>query len=64
MDGDGAIWVEDLHEFFYKDASHTYRIGRSRLADNIRLVQHGAVMVRIEGALRPRHRNRDRRSLR
>jgi len=48
--GNYAIWVEGLHQFFYKDAEiHTFRIGRTRLAGNTLLVQRGAVMVRIEG---------------
>lgn len=50
IDGHYAIWVEGLHEFFYKDATiHTFRLGRTRLADNTLLVQRGPVMIRIEG---------------
>lgn len=44
-----AIWVQGLHEFSYQDSTHTYRIERTRLADRALLVQHGPVMVRIEG---------------
>lgn len=48
--GEYAIWIEGLHEFFYKDAvTHTFRRGRTRLAGNTLLVQRGPVMVRIEG---------------
>lgn len=47
VDGHEAIWVQGLHEFFYKD--YSYRIARTRLAANTLLVQHGPVMVRIEG---------------
>jgi len=45
-----ALWIPGLHQFFYKDSTHTFRIGRTRLAGNTLLVQHGLVMVRIEGA--------------
>jgi hypothetical protein len=47
VDGHEAIWVRGLHEFFYKD--YSYRQARTRLAANTLLVQHGPVMVRIEG---------------
>ncbi|HEY0391637.1 MAG TPA: hypothetical protein VGC63_08010 [Solirubrobacterales bacterium] len=49
--GHHAIWVEGLHEFFYKDSTHTFRIERTRLAGNALLVQSGPVLVRIEGRL-------------
>jgi hypothetical protein len=49
VDGDLAIWVAGLHQFFYKDATHTFRIGRTRLAGNTLLVQRSPVLVRIEG---------------
>jgi len=49
IDGEPAIWVQGLHEFFYKDATHTYRISRTRLAGNTLLVQRGPIVVRIEG---------------
>jgi hypothetical protein len=45
--GHAAIWVKGLHEFFYK--SYSYRLERTRLAANTLLVQHGPVLVRIEG---------------
>jgi hypothetical protein len=49
VDGHDAIWVEGLHRFFFRDATtHTYRIGRTRLAGNTLLIQRGPVMVRIE----------------
>lgn len=48
--GQFAVWVEGLHAFFYKpSADYTFHIGRSRLAANALLVQHGDVMVRLEG---------------
>ena len=48
--GNYAIWIEGLHEFFYKDAEiHIFRRGRTRLAGNTLLIQRGPVMVRIEG---------------
>ncbi len=50
IDGHYAIWIEGLHEFHYKDATtHTFRIGRTRLAGNTLLIQRGPVMIRIEG---------------
>lgn len=50
IDGHYAIWVEGLHEFHYKDGTtHTFYLGRARLAGNTLLVQRGPVMVRIEG---------------
>lgn len=49
--GNHAIWVRGLHEFFYQDSTHTYRIERARLADRALLIQRGPVLVRIEGDL-------------
>jgi hypothetical protein len=50
VDGHYAIWIEGLHKFFFKDATtHTYRIGRTRLAGNTLLIQRGPVMIRLEG---------------
>jgi hypothetical protein len=50
VNGDHAIWVQGLHEFFYRDSHRTYRIEKTRLADQALLVQHGPVLIRIEGA--------------
>lgn len=47
IDGDYAIWIEGLHDFFIHAGS--YRRARSRLAANTLLVQRGATMIRIEG---------------
>jgi hypothetical protein len=45
-----AVWIEGLHLFFYKPtANHTFYYERGRLAANALLVQHGDVMVRLEG---------------
>ena len=49
--GRPAIWVQGLHEFSYLDSKHTFRFERTRLADTALLVQHGPVMIRIEGNL-------------
>lgn len=50
IDGHFAVWIEGLHAFFYKPSTdHTFHIGHSRLAANALLVQHGDVMVRLEG---------------
>jgi hypothetical protein len=47
IDGDYAIWVEGLHDFFFHSGS--YRQARARLAANTLLVQRGETMVRLEG---------------
>jgi hypothetical protein len=50
IDGRFAVWIEGLHLFFYKPtADHTFHYERGRLAANALLVQHGDVMVRLEG---------------
>ncbi|HVY95487.1 MAG TPA: hypothetical protein VHA54_00875 [Solirubrobacterales bacterium] len=49
IDGDYAIWVEGLHDFFFHAGS--YRRARSRLAASTLLVQRGETMVRIEGEI-------------
>lgn len=50
IDGRFAVWVENLHLFFYKPGTdNTFHIGHSRLAANALLVQRGKVMVRLEG---------------
>ena len=49
IDGNYAIWIEGLHVFFFKPADHIFHLGRSRLAANALLIQHGEVMVRLEG---------------
>ena len=46
IDGDYAIWVEGLHDFFFHAGS--YRMARSRLAANTLLVQRGETMIRLE----------------
>lgn len=65
VDGDQAVWVEGLHEFFYKDlATHIFRIGRARLAGNTLLVQRGPILVRLEGEFRRAQATAIARSLR
>jgi hypothetical protein len=50
--GQFAAWVEGLHAFFYKpSADYTFHTGRSRLAANALVLQHGDVMIRLEGKL-------------
>jgi hypothetical protein len=50
LDGQFAVWVEGLHVFLYKPAAdYTFHFDHSRLAANALLVQHGDVMVRLEG---------------
>jgi hypothetical protein len=50
LDRQFAVWIEGLHAFVYKPhADFTFHTDRSRLAASALLVQHGAVMVRLEG---------------
>jgi hypothetical protein len=50
LHGQFAVWIEGLHAFFYKpSADYTFHIGRSRLAADALVVQHGNVMIRLEG---------------
>ena len=52
LDHQFAVWIEGLHAFVYKPhADYTFHIGRSRLAANALVVQHGDVMIRFEGKL-------------
>jgi hypothetical protein len=48
--GQFAVWVEGLHAFLYKPyVNYTFTPARSRLAANALLVQHGEVLIRLEG---------------
>jgi hypothetical protein len=50
LDGQFAVWIEGLHVFVYKPhADFTFHTDHSRLAADALLVQHGNVMVRLEG---------------
>ncbi|HXF30429.1 MAG TPA: hypothetical protein VN522_02825 [Solirubrobacterales bacterium] len=50
LGGQFAVWIEGLHAFFYKPhADFTFHSDHSRLAANALVVQHGDVMVRLEG---------------
>jgi hypothetical protein len=54
--GRPAIWIEGAqHFFFYRDADGDIVERKLRLARNVLLVEHGSVLVRLEGAFdRPR----------
>jgi hypothetical protein len=48
--GQFAAWVEGLHVFTYKPSTdYTFHLDHSRLAANALIVQHGDVMIRLEG---------------
>jgi hypothetical protein len=60
-----ALWVAGApHFFFYRDERGRVREGTLRLAQNVLLVEHGRVLVRIEGPLGKPEALRIARSLR
>ena len=51
IDGERAIWLEGApHFFFYRPPGQTFREERLRLAQNVLLLEHGRLLVRLEGA--------------
>jgi hypothetical protein len=49
--GERAIWLEGApHFFFYRPPGQTFREERLRLAQNVLLLEHGRLLVRLEGA--------------
>ena len=51
VDGQPAIWVEGApHFFFYRDRRGRFVDTSLRLAQNVLLLEHGRLLVRIEGA--------------
>jgi hypothetical protein len=51
LDGERAIWLEGApHFFFYRPPGQTFREERLRIAQNVLLLEHGRLLVRLEGA--------------
>jgi hypothetical protein len=51
LDGERAIWVEGApHLFFYRDPHGRFVDTSLRLAQNVLLLEHGRLLVRLEGA--------------
>jgi hypothetical protein len=51
VDGERAIWLEGApHLFFYRPPDSDFAESRLRLAANVLLLEHGKLMVRLEGA--------------
>ena len=51
LDGERAIWVAGApHFFFYRAPGHAFKERRLRIAQNVLLLEHGRLLVRLEGA--------------
>lgn len=51
LDGERAIWVAGApHFFFYRSPRNPFEERRLRLAQNVLLLEHGRLLVRLEGA--------------
>jgi hypothetical protein len=51
VDGDPAIWVEGApHYFFYRAPDGRFVDTELRIAQNVLLLQHGKLLIRLEGA--------------
>lgn len=51
LDGDRAIWVSGApHFFFYRSPSNPFQEKNLRIAQNVLLLEHGRLLVRLEGA--------------
>jgi len=51
IDGDRAIWLEGApHFFFYRAQNEPFREEDLRIAQNVLLLEHGRLLVRMEGA--------------
>jgi hypothetical protein len=51
LDGERAIWVAGApHFFFYRAPGNDFEERRLRLAQNVLLLEHGRLLVRLEGA--------------
>ena len=51
LDGERAIWVSGApHFFFYRAPGNPFQERRLRIAQNVLLLEHGRLLVRIEGA--------------
>ena len=51
VDGDRAIWLEGApHFFFYRPPNEPFREEQLRIAQNVLLLEHGNLLIRLEGA--------------
>jgi hypothetical protein len=51
LDGERAIWLEGApHFFFYRSPDEPLREDQLRIAQNVLLLEHGRLLVRLEGA--------------
>ena len=51
IDGARAVWIEGApHLFFYRPPDSDFAEAQLRLAQNVLLVEHGDLLVRLEGA--------------
>jgi hypothetical protein len=51
LDGEKAIWLEGApHFFFYRTPDQPIREDQLRIAQNVLLLEHGRLLVRLEGA--------------
>jgi hypothetical protein len=51
LDGEHAIWVSGApHFFFYRSPSNPFQEKNLRIAQNVLLLEHGRLLVRLEGA--------------
>jgi hypothetical protein len=64
LDGERAIWVEGApHFFFYRAPGNRFEERRLRIAQNVLLLEHGRLLVRLEGAFGKARATRLARSL-
>jgi hypothetical protein len=51
LDGERAIWVSGApHFFFYRSPRSAFEERRLRIAQNVLLLEHGRLLIRLEGA--------------
>jgi hypothetical protein len=56
LDGERAIWVAGApHFFFYRAPGNAFEERRLRIAQNVLLLEHGRLLVRLEGAFGRAH---------
>jgi hypothetical protein len=64
LDGERAIWVAGApHFFFYRSPRNPFEERRLRIAQNVLLLEHGNLLVRLEGAFGKARATRLARSL-
>lgn len=49
--GSGAVWIEGLHQFFYRAANGTFINDTTRLSGNVLVWNKGDLLVRVEADL-------------